>query len=213
MTEGKRWVYFFTFFFLLFFALHYMLRCYFKYYEAVFLVGSPQGEWTHHQSCSDSETPCKGEDLHPVWVMWQWTEPLWKELNFVNSKWPSSKGLESQQLRSYYFLCFEFLLFQWISVRYNVPLPAPLIWSTVGSHRLPSVAYVLFEGAKDSDSPLFDVIIPCKSLPLTEFQKAESQNRKMMYTQLEQEHAEWCCGSETSAILFLVFYKITAVKG
>lgn len=68
-------------------------------------------------------------------------------------------------------------------------------------------------GGKDSDSPLFDVIIPCKSLPLTEFQEAESQNRKMMYTQLEQEHTEWCCGSETSAILFLVFYKITAVKG
>ena len=79
--------------------------------EAVSLVGSPQGELTHHHLCSGSEIPCKGEDLHPVWD----TQP-WKELRVVNNKWTSSRGLESQQL-SYVSFALSYCSsneFQWL---------------------------------------------------------------------------------------------------
>lgn len=83
--------------------------------EAVSLVGSPQGGLTHHHLCSCSEIPCKGEDLHPVWDMWPWTEPLRKELHFVNNKWPSSKGLESQQVTISFALSYcASNEFQWL---------------------------------------------------------------------------------------------------
>ena len=66
----------------------------------------------------------------------------------------------------------------------DVPAPASLIRSKVGSCRSPSVAYVVFEEAEDSSFPLFDVTVSSKSQPLAEFQKIESQNRKMMHTEL-----------------------------
>lgn len=66
----------------------------------------------------------------------------------------------------------------------DVPAPAPLIGSKVGSRRSPSVAYVVFERAEGSNFPLADATVSYKSQPLVAFQKIASQTRKRMHTQL-----------------------------